>query len=217
MKKLIMIVSVLVATLLVFPVRVEAVEQSGSYDAPAYGTVEYEWEYENEENGEKIWRFYLTPNHDITYLYLELVPVNVEVTSVEGSNVFALANHSGSNVFLEAAGGVSSGERVLIMTVRTTDAEGADEHCELNISFLNLNCSVSIPGYYFDNDGNPITQEEYNQVCGNTTPEEPETPGDVPNSPETGSVVPYIAIGGGILAIIVVYLFSRKSNKVYKI
>ena len=69
-------------------------------------------------------------------------------------------------------------------------------------------------GIPLDDNGNAISEEEYNQVCGNTT-----TPGDnndVP-SPETGSVVPYIAIGGGLLAIVAVYFFSKRSNKVYKI
>ena len=102
------------------------------------------------------------------------------------------------------------------LTVITTD-DPVDDGCILNVSPINtLDCSTSIPGFYFDNDGNSISQEEYNEVCGNTTTTTPESPGDIPNSPQTGSVVPYIAIGGGLLAIVVVYLLTRK-NKVYKI
>ena len=119
-------------------------------------------------------------------------------------------------VFLESTSGISSGERVLLFTVITRDLEGADEECELSLVPQNLNCNTNIDGYYFDNDGNSITAQEYAEVCGNTTPVDPDDPNDIPNS-QTGSVVPYVAIGGGILAVVVVYLFSRKSNKVYKI
>ena len=54
------------------------------------------------------------------------------------------------------------------------------------------------------------------EACEGYTPSE-SNPTDVPNSPDTGSVVPYVAIGGGLVAIAAVYLYSRKSNKVYKI
>ena len=223
MKKIIMMVSVLAAVLLVVPIRVDAAEYEDSYNVPAYGNIEVEWDYADEDDradGVKTWRFYLTANRDMNYIYVELLPTNVEITSVAAGSDFALANRTnttnGMNVFLEAVGGVNNGDRVLLFTVITKDLEGAEENCELNLSFNNLDCTVSIPGYYFDDNGNSITQEEYAEVCGNTTPTDPEDPNDIPNS-ETGSVVPYVAIGGGILAIVIVYLFSRKSNKVYKI
>ena len=215
MKKLIMIASVLAAVLFVVPVKVEAADQSGSYAAGRYGTVEWEWEYTDEEQGIKEWSFYLTASRDLQYLYFQFVPVNVTINSVSEGREFGRVL-SGNYIFLESTSGISSGERVLLFTVITADDEGADEECELSISPQNLNCSSNISGYYFDNNGNSITQEEYVEVCGNTTPTDPDDPNDIPNS-QTGSVVPYVAIGGGILAIVVVYLFSRKSNKVYKI
>ena len=220
MKKLIMIASVLAAVLLVVPIRVEAAEQSDSYNVPSQGSVAWEWDYVDEGEGIKEWKFYLTANRDFSYIYTELLPTNVEIQSITAGSDFAKTEKkttNGVDVLLEAVGsGVNTGDRTLLFTVITKDLEGADENCELDLSFKNLDCTVSIPGYYFDNNGNSITQEEYNEVCGNTTPTDPDDPNDIPNS-QTGSVVPYVAIGGGVLAIVVVYLFSRKSNKVYKI
>ena len=67
---------------------------------------------------------------------------------------------------------------------------------------------------YFDNNYKEVTETEFEEACNGKTPP---VDTDVPNSPDTGSVIPYIAVGGGLVAIAGVYLYSRKANKVYKI
>ena len=179
-----------------------------------FGTIkagDYTWTYSNKEAKEKTWT--ISVNTDRKYIYFQLIPSSVKIDSVSVSSGFVIVsqpeNSDGTrDVFIEASGSSTN----LKITVKTTDT--ADTGCMLDVSPYRLNCSVKVDGYYFDNNGNPISEEEYNQVCGNTT--NPDNPNDVPNS-ETGSVIPYVAIGGGLAAIVVVYLFSRKSNKVYKI
>ena len=235
MKKNIMLLSVLATLLFVLPSTVDAAafvdpDGDGVYandeaiSAGMYGTFEagdVTWTYatdEDEADGIKTWNFYLTVGSvNWEYIYMELVPINVDIESTNpGSGTFLTVdqstNSTGVDVLYQASRDLASGERVLLVTVITRDT--ADEGCQLNVSPLDLDCSVNIPGIYFDNDGNEITAEKYQQVCGNTTPSD--DPNDVPNS-QTGSVVPYVAIGGGLLAVVAVYLFSRKSNKVYKI
>ena len=227
MKKFIVILGLVASFMFVMPMSVKAAafvdnDGDGVYENDAaisvgrYGSVaagDMTWKYSDEEAGEKTWTISFDVSSGYNYVYFTLVPSFVEIDSVNvssGSN-YVLANQTSSSngtvVFFESTSGGK-----LELTVVTTDT--ADEGCLLNISPLNLDCSVSIPGYYFDDNGKAITEEEYNQVCGNTTPDNPQ---DIPNSPDTGSVVPYIAIGGGLVAIAAVYLLSRKSNKVFKI
>lgn len=190
-------------------------ESSASISAGQYGTIaagDFTWRYSDEDNGEKTWTISFDTNKP--FIYLSLVPafVSIDSVKVEGSGfVLASQKSMGDGMVGLLIQNTNSASSKLTITVITTDT--GDEGCMLNISPLNLDCSVSIPGFYFDNNGNEITEEEFNEVCGNTTPE---NPNDVPNS-ETGSVIPYVAIGGGLLAIAAVYLISRKSNKVFKI
>ena len=60
---------------------------------------------------------------------------------------------------------------------------------------------------------NPELLPAYEEVCEGVTPDEP----DVPDTPNTGNPIPYIAVGGGLIAIAGVYFYSRKSNRMYKI
>ena len=227
MKKIIVILGLVASFMFVMPMSVKAAafvdnDGDGVYENDAaisvgrYGSVaagDMTWKYSDEEAGEKTWTISFDVSSGYNYVYFTLVPsfVTIDSVSVSSGSNYVLANQTSSSngvtVFFES----TSGGR-LELTVITTDT--AEEGCLLNISPLNLDCSVSIPGYYFDDNGNSITQEEYNQVCSNTSTDNPD---DIPNSPDTGSVVPYIAIGGGLVAIVVVYLLSRKSNKVYKI
>lgn len=84
-----------------------------------------------------------------------------------------------------------------------------EEGCSIGVSPLTLSCA-KLDNMYFDKSGKAITEEEYNEVCSNVTTE----PGD---DVQTGSVIPYVAIAGGLVAIAGVYLYSRRSNKMYKL
>lgn len=219
----------LAAVLFIFPFKVNAAisfddtDGDGVYESTAdlaigqYGTIakgDFTWRYSNEEAKEKTWTISFSTNK--AFIYLSLVPQSLTIDSVnvEGTG-FALADQDsiGDGMAGVLIQNTNSSAATVTITVITTDT--SDKGCMLSISPMNLNCSVNIPGFYFDDNGNEITEEEYNTVCGNATPN-PDVPNDVPNS-ETGSVVPYVAIGGGMLAIAIVYIVSRKSNKVYKI
>ena len=235
MKKITVILVTIMTMLYVIPMKVSAEELStdftdsdgdgvyestsaisaGRYGNFAAGDITYE--YTEGSNEERTWSFYLTVgSNNFDYVYMLITPTNVSIDSVTTDTSSFLALNSipetGGTLLYEVAGDLEAGDRVLLYQIITTNT--SDENCQISVSPAELNCSVNIPGIYFDNDGNVITEEEYQEVCGNTTPDNPD---DIPSSPETGSVVPYVAIGGGLLAIVVVYLFSRKSNKVYKI
>lgn len=229
MKKNILLLGVLAALLLTLPIQVHAVpvsfvdpDQDGTYENEAeisvgrYGTIaagDMTWRYSDQEAGEKTWT--ISFDTSSPFIYLSLVPafISIDSVSVTGTGFANAAQDSSGDGMVDLLiENMNNGSARVTINVITTDE--AEEGCILNLQPLNLDCSVSIPGFYFDNNGNAITAEEYNTVCGNVTP--PDDPNDVPNS-ETGSVVPYVAIGGGLLAIAAVYLISRKANKVYKI
>ena len=234
MKKITVILVTIMTMLYVIPMKVSAEEFStdfrdsdgdgvfestsaisaGRYGSFAAGDITYE--YTEGSDKERTWSFYLTVgSNDFDYVYMLITPTNVSIdgVSTDTSSFLPLNTipETGGTLLYEVAGDLEAGDRVLLYQIVTTNT--SDEDCQIIVSPNELNCSVNIPGIYFDNNGNVISEEEYQEVCGNTTPENPD---DIP-SPETGSVVPYVAIGGGLLAIVVVYLFSRKSNKVYKI
>ena len=89
--------------------------------------------------------------------------------------------------------------------------------CKISYSPLGVSCITledkSGNTIYLDKNGNSITKEQYTEVCEGGTPTEP----DVPDTPNTGNPIPYIAVGGGLVALAGVYFYSRKSNKMYKI
>ena len=228
MKKNIMLLSVLATLLFALPSAVNAAtsfedndgdgvyENASSISMGQFGNIaagDMTWTYSDEEEGIKTWTISFETSHK--FIYFSLIPSSVSIDSVTvGGTGFAKVGQDSSgdgiaDILIENG---NSGSARVTVTVITTDT--ADEGCQLNVSPLNLNCSVNIPGIYFDDNGNEISAEKYQEVCGNTTT--PDDPNDVPNS-QTGSVVPYVAIGGGLLAIVAVYLFSRKANKVYKI
>ncbi len=164
------------------------------------------------------------------YVYMKFVPTknvsNVKITLVASSfekvNEKTNSDGSVSVLFKTKSGAVINGTKTELVTI-TADANDAaisGDGCILAYNPLSLDCSVTFEseGLYFDNSGNKITKADYETKCkggnGTTTPN-PKDP-DVPN-PKTGEVVPYAVIGGGLAAVLVVYLFSRKSNKMYKL
>ena len=226
MKKIIVILGLVASFMFVMPMSVKAAafvdnDGDGVYENDAaismgqFGNIEegdMTWEYTDEEAGEKTWTISFVTSHQ--YIYFSLIPDALDIDSVVVSGTgFALLDQANAgdgmvDVMIESA---NNGGGEVTITVITYD--NADEGCQLSVSPLNLDCSVQVSGLYFDNSGNVITADEYAEVCGNVTPDDPN---DVPNS-QTGSVIPYIAIGGGLVAIALVYFISKKANKVYKI
>lgn len=194
------------------------VSAGGKYGVYKKGDVSYQ--YIDENAGIKKWEFYLTANTTLSYVYIQLVPYAIEIQDVQaGAIMFNKLSFNDNKLLLEvkSPNSVKSGDKVLLFTVTTKDT--SDEGCNLgtNPQVVN-NCDV-INGIYFDKNGKKVTAEEYNASCNGTTqkPDDPtDDPNDIPN-PKSGSVVPYVAIGGGLLAVAGVYLYSRKANRMYKL
>ena len=195
-----------------------AYENDSAFSVEQYGIIEAGYfTFLEEDDDFKIWyvSFDVESNNGYVYLSLSSLFGTLDTISILDGSDYVINNMvstaTGKAIILfESLSG--SGGRIEFM-VSTTDAVNGEYL--LNILPLNLNCSVSIPGYYFDDNGNSITQEEYNRVCNKTSTGE--TIQDIPNSSDIGSVVPYIAIGGGLVAIIAVYLLIRKLSKINKI
>lgn len=219
MKKFTVIFSfIFMMAILLIPTSAWAKETSKS--GTIYGTItvnESEWT-------QSVDTYSITQVYSITksseYIYFNINPVlNVgDVEIIASSSAFTIvsktAQSDGSiNVLLKATNGTGVSTKTEAFTVVAKIIDPSKKECNLSYSPLSLACAV-IDNIYFDDSGKTVTEAEYNEVCGNgnTTPNNPDEP-----NPETGSVIPYIAVGGGLLAIAGVYLYSRKSSKFYKI
>lgn len=214
-----MLVSLMLVVGLVVPVNVFAEDTnianpSEDVSAGIYGSFkkgDVTWTYTDRENGIKEWTFMLTPSKAFTSedtIAIKLVPTGVSVQKVttDNSKLFLASNDNNTLLLKPANTGLKSGEKVQLIKVTTKDT--ATDKCDLSISPITLNCSTNISGYYFNNNGEEVTKEEYDQVCAGVTPDD---------NPNTGNAVPYIAITGGLIAIAGVYLYSKKSKKMYRI
>ncbi len=210
MKRFLLMVSLIVAMLVVMP-NVKA--------ADAYYNVSYDQsEWTKKDDGSYyINKIYYVEKTVNGYVYLKLIETNnVKITaSLAGSN-FTIVNETreenGISYLLKVKDGVNVSGKTEAITVTADIVDASKKECQLDYSPLGLSC-MTIDDHYFDKDSKEVTEEEAQASCEGVTPS---NPNDVP-SPDTGSVIPYIAIGGGLVAIAGVYLYSRKSNKVYKI
>lgn len=230
MKKITIILSVIGLLLAFVPMNASAAgfqdDGSGNFCNDAdisggqYGTFKKGdvcYKYTDSANGIKEWTYRLTTKSNLKTIYLEVQPSSsIEIQSIKAGSGLLKADDTktstGNSILLLSANsnGINSGEKVTLFTVVTKDL--ATEGCYLNVSPLSTGCQV-IANTYFDKNGNIITEEQYNEVCGGKGPEEP----DIPDTPNTGNPIPYIAVGGGLIAIAGVYFYSKKSNKMYKI
>ena len=190
-------------------------DSAGRYGSFAAGDVK--WRYTDEENGIKEWQFTLTPSGNFQTIYMTLVPNALEIQKVTaGSDFKQLSFDNSAEVVIQPKSSLTKNKKVLLFTVTTKDT--AETGCMLSYSPGSTSCA-KIGDIYLDKDGKSVTKSEYEKACGTggtTTVTDPKDP-DIPNTPDTGSVIPYFAIGGGLAAIAGVYLYSRKSSKVYKI
>ena len=190
-------------------------------DVPAYGTVtidETEWQSDN-NGGYTINQTYYVTKTNNGYVYLKLIETdNVEVDdNVITSSAFDLLykydTENGVAFLFKAKGNVTSKTEVFTVVARIVDPNV--KRCNLSYAPQNIPTCGVVGNLYFDRNGNNVSEAEYRSSCEGYTAPEPGT--DLPNTPDTGSVVPYVAIGGGLVAIGAVYAYSRKKNKVYKI
>lgn len=219
-KRLSILVSMVALVLGMMPVKVEAVSANNAvvpfenYGSFATGDIQYE--YTSEADGIKTWSFYVTVGSKYDSIYFALVPNAIEIQSVKAGPGFTLDYQAdGSNgvknlLIYKSSNDITSGVRKLLITVTTKDIGEDKTKCTLSVSPLSLACA-KIDGNYFDKSGKLVASEaDYKASCDGVKPN------DVPNA-NTGNVVPYVAVGGGLVAILGVYLYSKKSNKMYKI
>lgn len=214
MKKKITSVLLLVAVLcfVALPIADAAKEPIKGGENTRYGTISKERvSNDDEAEGFETNNIYITKSSG-SYIYLTFTPaVNVkEIVEIEAASGFKIVSNKktadgGWTVLIESNNGkVTKDTKILTMTLQQ---EEVGEDCNVAVAPHALSCTAA-DGKYFIEDGTEVTEEEYNQVCGNVKPGE-----DV----KTGIPVPYLAVAGGILAIAGVYLYSRKQNKMFKI
>jgi len=224
MKKLLILVAFAVVCL--FPVVANAdVVRVNDEEVPAgaYGTFkagDIVYEYTDTSNGLKEWKFYLTAGSDLENVYVSLQPIKLTIQSIKEGNSFVIEtkktvqSDGTTEVFLRTEG-VKKGNRVLLLTVVTKDDKDSNG-CELNISPKVLTC-LNTGSSWFDQNGNELNnKEEYDAVCSNVGPTDKPLE-DVPNNSETGIPVPYIALGGGLVALAGVYFLNKKNTKMFKL
>lgn len=197
--------------------KINADVSVGKYGVIKAGDATYK--YTDEAEKIKTWNFYITAEEDLDYVAINLLPVSLEIQSVKVGPLFNKLSSDNEKILMEvkSAGSAKKGDRILLFTVITKDT--ADTGCTLSISPQNVEACSVVDGNYFDKNGNRVTEAEYKASCEGTTeptPIPPDDPNDIPNS-DTGSVVPYVAIFGGLMAIAGVYFYSKKANRMYKL
>ncbi len=212
MKRIFSILCLVALFVCVMPVKVAAEEKKGNF-TNVYGTVEWEIKDESTETKSKTWVFYITPNDNYKSFQIELVPTNLTNLNPVASPSFLLADkkdeENGKMMLTLVVNSLQKGVRTEMMTVTTNYT--STENCTLGLNMGSITCQ-QIGSLYIDNNGASVSEEEYKKACGSSEPEKPDE-----KNPQTGNVIPYIAVGGGMIAIAGVYLYSRKSNKIYKI
>jgi len=219
MKKLLLMIGFIV--LCFGPLKVmaeEVVVQSNS----VYGAISIDETPFSSTNPVTTQVYYVTSSPS-GYVYMTITPV-LNVTSVQIvyssdalEKVSEVQNSDGSvTVLMKTTNGNAITSKTELFTVVATITDVTKLECEISFSPESLNCAV-VGSNYFNTNGMSVSETEYNNSCGNTTPTE--TPSDEPaeESPQTGSVIPYVAIGGGLVLISLMYLISHKSNKMYRL
>lgn len=225
MKKISIILSVIGLLLMAMPIKASAAEMKEVMNSTVryYGTltVMESSGWESKPDGSKFVTQVVYVTQTVGgYVYLDIVQTtNTKIDKILPSASFELVKSedsaNGKRVLLKAKGTVSGKTEAFTVTADIVDPSLSE--CKISYSPLGVSCITiedkSGNTLYLDKNGNSITKEQYTEVCEGGTPTEP----DVPDTPNTGNPIPYIAVGGGLVAIAGVYFYSRKSNKMYKI
>ncbi len=231
MKKVTVILSLLVSLFMLMPSASADVEKK---DGTIYGTIKVDkggWVDNPAVSGGKKYtaKYYVTKTNKAGYVYITLKEeLNVKINEVYAGSAFTLVkkgNIAGNDkdgyevaYVFKLKNGTSISSETELMTVDVNIVDPTNTNCSLPYNPKGTTCeNYASVGIYFDKNGNFVTtQDKYDETCAGSKPSEP-IGDDEPNNPKTGNAVPYIAVGGGLLAIVGVYLFSRKSNKMYKL
>lgn len=222
MKKLTIILSVIGLLLMVSPMKASAEEMKQAMENTnpnLYGTLTVmessSWETKP-EGGKFITAVAYVTKTVGGYVYLDLTETtNVKIDKILPSASFELVKDettaTGRRVLFKAKGTVNARTEVFTLTADIVDPT-LHQECRISYAPLGVSCikleDKSGNTLYLDKNGNSVTKEQYDEVCEGTT---------VPDTPNTGNPIPYIAVCGGLIAIAGVYFYSRKSNKMYKI
>ena len=219
MKKFVLLIGFIAMVVAFMPLNVSAQSSNTEW----YGTMS--WEELKQDNSSWIPKsdgsgYYIRQDYSITktsdggYVYIEFEEKNnVKVSDKEIGGAFDLVYETkttnGVAYLLKTKDGQAiNGVETSLISVIADIVDVEVLECALNPRPLSPNCA-KIGDTYLDNTGKEISASEYAAACESK-------PNDVP-TPETGSVIPYIAIGGGLVAIALVYFYSRRSNKMYKL
>jgi len=220
MKKITIMLSVIGLLLAIAPMNASATEMkqvNTSTNQAYYGTITVMesngWE-SKPDGGKFITQVYYVTKTVGDYVYLMLNETNnVKITSILPGSSFEKVKETpvdgGVQVLLKAKGNITG--KTEAITVLADIVDPTKLECNLSYSLLNVVCFKQ-DDLYIDKNGKQVTKDEYDKVCNGVTPTDPDVP-----SPDTGSVIPYLAVGGGLIAVAGVYFYSRKSNKMYKI
>lgn len=122
----------------------------------------------------------------------------------------ASATGNGIDVDLTSTNGIDGRKLVATITLDVSDAAASTENCTMRLTAINdtptttPKCQI-VDNKYYDANGNEVSKEAYDKSC--TTPE----------NPQTGSFLPFTIIFGGIGVAAILYLITKKNNKIYHI
>lgn len=219
MKKITVMLSFIMMVMLVGMTGVSAKEVIEGGSNTIYGTISKD---NSTSNGVTTEIYYITKTNSAGYVALTFKPVaNVSKITFSGTGsafevVGTPAQNSdgGITVILKTkSGSAINGTETEAVTIMATLVDPS-ANCRVTVIPEGTNCAP-VGNAYFDKSGKVVSESEYNATCKDASTTTPETP-DVPN-PQTGSYVPYIAVGAGLIAIAGVYFYSKKSNKMYRI
>ncbi len=226
MKKIFMLlclVSVMFASL---PVRVSAAPMDTTYQTEVETVKDSngnEW-HTNSDGSKMILKdFYVGKTNAAGYVYMAFREnINVKIRAVTVGDEFEQVGEyipleNGRAYIFKLKNGTSINKKTKLAQVAADIVDPKNSQCKLDYTPYGTICSET-NGKYFDDKGALVTEDEYNAACDGVTT--PDNPNDIPNNPDnpkTGNIIPYVAVGGGLLAIAGVYFISKKSNKMYRL
>ena len=150
----------------------------------------------------------LTMNH-VTLGSVTMADTNWTNVSTGNSLLFKASQSIGAGTYKIATvvfqkdGTATAEDDCSVDWIPCTDESGSFVCGNSKIEIEDVYICKIVNGVYYGNDGNVVTEEEYNEECV--------------DNPQTGNFLPYVVIGAGIALAVGAFTVSRKNNKLYKI